>query len=765
MLTCLTAEHDFKLVVLAVGVCVTTCLIAFRLYAQAQRESRFFRNLWLAATGVCAGSGVWATHFIAMLAYQPGLQVRYEPVQTTLSWLIAVGGMGLAFTWANHHRSLRDRIFAGGGLGLAVGGMHYLGMGAVRTQGVLQWDWAYVGASIVCGVLLAAASIPLAGQADRLIRRTLAAGILAVAIASLHFTAMAAVTVQFDPTVQLPELGVTTAVLSTSIAFLMGIVILAALGAMVIANRSQVQALGDLREAIEAMPAGLAFYDRDDRCIVFNQTYAENGGKCSYLLRPGVVFRELVEAQLAMGLMPDALGREEEWLEQRIAARKAGQGPVEQQNGDNWLRVEDRRTASGGTISIIHDITDLKRNAEALQLARDQAEAANRAKSEFLANMSHELRTPLNGVIGVADVLARTKMSAKQREMLRTVQSSALTLQGVLADLLDLARIESGRMELARDRFELGAVIRDAASLWRLEAEKKGLKLTVEVEPAAEAEVESDQVRLRQVVVNLLSNAVKFTEKGAVTLSIRRRADDADRLLMEVRDDGIGFSPEMAERLFDRFEQADGSVTRRFGGSGLGLAICRDLVERMGGRIWATGRAGAGATFHVELPLPPLDPSCEDEPEAEAAETEEAADRRPLRVLYAEDHPVNRKVVEFILEAAGADLTCAVNGEEALALLKAQDFDAVLMDMQMPVMDGLSATRAIRQLEAETGRARTPVIMVTANAMPEHIQSSAAAGADRHLSKPIAADRLIELLDEVTAEDFAAEADEVEAAA
>jgi signal transduction histidine kinase/AmiR/NasT family two-component response regulator len=464
-----------------------------------------------------------------------------------------------------------------------------------------------------------------------------------------------------------------------------------------------------------------------------------------------VNFRELIEAQLAMGDMPDAVGREEEWLKERLAARRASKGPVEQQNGDRWLRVEDRRTASGGTISIIHDITDLKRTAEALQAARDQAEAANRAKSEFLANMSHELRTPLNGVIGVAEVLARTRLTAKQREMLRTVQSSALTLQGVLADLLDLARIESGRLEMARDRMAVGEVVRDAASLWRLEAEKKGLTLTVEVSPEAESDIEGDQVRLRQIVVNLLSNAVKFTEKGVIALSLKRPAVTPDRLLLEVRDSGIGFSPEIAGRLFDRFEQADGSVTRRFGGTGLGLAISRDLVDRMGGQIWATGKTGEGATFHVEVPAPPLEPL---EVNEEDVEMPPAADRPALRVLCAEDHPVNRKVVQFILEAAGVELVCAVNGEEALERFKAEAFDAILMDMQMPVMDGLSATHFIRQLEAESGQARTPIIMVTANAMPEHVQSSMAAGADRHLTKPIAADRLIELLDEVTSEDF-----------
>jgi CheY-like chemotaxis protein len=258
-------------------------------------------------------------------------------------------------------------------------------------------------------------------------------------------------------------------------------------------------------------------------------------------------------------------------------------------------------------------------------------------------------------------------------------------------------------------------------------------------------------------VVNLLSNAVKFTTDGVVVMTARRDPADPDLLCISVRDSGIGFPPEVAERLFVRFEQADGSVTRRFGGTGLGLAISRDLVERMGGRIWAQGEPGRGATFHVEVPMAALD-GLDPAVQGPAWVSAEAMSR-PLRVLCAEDHPVNRKVVEFILEAAGVALVCAVDGQEAVDLFRTDRFDAILMDMQMPVMDGLSATRAIRRIEAEEGLRRTPVLMLTANAMPEHLASSQAAGADGHLTKPIAADKLMSMLETVTAEVLLAEAE------
>jgi CheY-like chemotaxis protein len=331
------------------------------------------------------------------------------------------------------------------------------------------------------------------------------------------------------------------------------------------------------------------------------------------------------------------------------------------------------------------------------------------------------------------------------------MESSARTLESVLSDLLDLARIESGRLDLQQVRFGLGEVVHEAAALWRMEAEKKGLKLDIVIAPDAEGAVEGDPVRLRQIVVNLLSNAVKFTEAGGVSLTVSRRPDAPERAVIEVADTGVGFEPEIAERLFERFEQADGSYTRRFGGTGLGLAICRDLAERMGGTITAEGQPGAGATFLVDLPLAPQAHPEAAEPGASQASGADAEDR-PIRVLAAEDHPVNRKVVEYIMQAAGAELTCVENGKEALATFKREPFDVVLMDMQMPVMDGLAATRAIRAFEKKAGRGHTPVIMVTAHNMPEHVQASHAAGADRHLAKPIAAVELLTTLSEVVSE-------------
>ena len=374
-----------------------------------------------------------------------------------------------------------------------------------------------------------------------------------------------------------------------------------------------------------------------------------------------------------------------------------------------------------------------------LRVAIDEARAANRSKDEFLANMSHELRTPLNGVIGMAQILSATPMNPQQQEMVDIINTSAEGLQTILSDLLDIVDLTSGRVDLARETVQLGDLARDAAAAARSQAQQKNLAFSVEVATDAEGEVETDPMRLRQVLSNLLSNAVKFTERGEIVMTVSRASDDDGRVVIAVRDTGVGFDADTADRLFRRFEQADGSSTRRFGGVGLGLAICKALVQQMGGTITAEGRPDEGATFRVELPL--------------TARAGEVAERepmtRPLHVLCVEDHPVNRKVVEYMMEVAGVRLTMVENGALSVDAYKAQAFDAVLMDMQMPVMDGLAATRAIREYETSTGRAPTPIIMVTAHGLPEHIAASRTAGADRHVTRPVTPTDLLSLIVEL----------------
>jgi signal transduction histidine kinase/CheY-like chemotaxis protein len=372
-----------------------------------------------------------------------------------------------------------------------------------------------------------------------------------------------------------------------------------------------------------------------------------------------------------------------------------------------------------------------------------QLRAANRAQSEFLANISHEMRTPLNGVVAMTGALARSPLTPQQAEILELIRMSGQTLEGLVGDMLDLARIETGALRIEPEPVRLDELARASAALFALRAEEKGLELGLDIDPAAAAPVLADPLRLKQILANLLSNAVKFTEAGRVALRVFPRDG---RWVLEVEDTGIGFCPGQVARLFDRFQQADGSITRRFGGAGLGLAICRELCERMGGAIRAEGRPGQGARFVVELPLPaaPADALPAPAPAAQAAAPDPGSER--LRILLADDHPTNRRVVEVLLAGFEVELTSVENGADACEAFVQGAYDVVLMDMQMPVMDGVTAIGRIRALEAEQDRRRSFVVMLTANALPEHRDCAIAAGADLHLAKPITPERLLAAL-------------------
>jgi signal transduction histidine kinase/CheY-like chemotaxis protein len=382
-------------------------------------------------------------------------------------------------------------------------------------------------------------------------------------------------------------------------------------------------------------------------------------------------------------------------------------------------------------------------NEELLRLLEERVaertaelERANQAKSLFLANMSHELRTPLNGVIAIGDRLAEEEDPKVRRELAALVTSSGRLLEQVLGDILDVSKIEAGQFQLTPAPFELERMVRGMGELHAAAAEAKGLGFNWSITPDARGVYLGDAGRISQILSNLLANAVKFTAKGAISLSVERRDE---LLVFTVADSGVGFDDTVRERLFKRFVQADQSITRQFGGTGLGLSISAALAEMMGGHIDARAVVGAGATFAVQLPLP----RCEGELADVEAGFEDEISLEGLRVLVAEDHPTNRKVVEVVLEPFGVALTMVEDGAAALAAIERQTFDAVLMDMQMPVMDGLTATRAIRAREKVLSLPPVLIIMLTANAMEEHVSSARTAGADLHLAKPLHPDQLL----------------------
>jgi PAS domain S-box-containing protein len=417
-------------------------------------------------------------------------------------------------------------------------------------------------------------------------------------------------------------------------------------------------------------------------------------------------------------------------------------------------RVGDR------VYGVARDVTDRVVAERELIEAKAAAEVANRAKTDFLANMSHEIRTPLNGVLGLVGVLAREALTPHQRELVQLIEQSGVTLERLVSDILDVAKIEAGHLDFAIAEMDLERELDGVIDTARVKAEAKGLRFHVARGPGARGDFLGDATRIRQVLGNLLSNAIKFTAEGEVAVALEVLDDTPSAgiatLRLEVRDTGVGFDAAAGEALFQRFSQADNTITRRFGGTGLGLSICRSLVEIMSGEITAASTPGQGSCFTVTLPLSRSRSLAAHDAARDAAATPPAgADGRglfvagptpwvgagagegALRVLLAEDHPVNQRVVQAILAGVGIEVVTVGDGAQAVAAFAAEAFDLVLMDMQMPVMDGLTATREIRAAEAARGRARTPLVMLSANAMARHVQDAADAGADLHLAKPI----------------------------
>ncbi|NBB97649.1 MAG: response regulator [Alphaproteobacteria bacterium] len=646
--TCLVEEHDWRLVAAALAICIVGCVISTALWEKLARKKGSQRAVWVGLAAFTAAASIWATHFIAMLAYDVRLERGISFPLTALSFAVAVVLMvpaSLALGLAR--RNLLWAAPAGATFTVAVAAMHYTGMAAYQTGAWLLWDLRYVAASVIAGSVLSVAGAALFAYPHLWFARLGAASLLALSIAALHFTGMSAVTITpfLDP--------------------LQG-------------------------------KAGL-------------------GG---------------------------------DWL---VGATIAAVFAV----------------LSGAAAALWQDRVELERRTQEMRKARDEAEAATRAKSFFLAKMSHELRTPLNGVLGLTQALNDTPLRDDQRELVATIFASGHALVAIVNDILDAARINAKGIVLDPAPFRIDALVDDVVRLMAGQAQAKGLRLEATTSPDLPAFVLGDTARIRQILLNLVGNAIKFTEVGVVRIDLRQ-GSGRDTVVLTVSDTGIGIPADKQAAIFAPFAQADDSTTRRFGGTGLGLTICRELARLMGGNVEVESTPDSGTTFRVRLPLPQVeqasipqnagrDAACDarDTHSPKLSEPVSATDApaRIKRVLVVDDMRLNRIVVRRLLPAGSFEIEEAENGQLACnavaqARVEGRPFDVILMDVSMPVMDGLAATAAIRDAERLLIPDNAPVRIVglTAHAAPEDQARCRAAGMDEVLTKPVHRDGLLDAL-------------------
>jgi PAS domain S-box-containing protein len=508
-----------------------------------------------------------------------------------------------------------------------------------------------------------------------------------------------------------------------------------------------------LQATFDSLGDGLCVLDRTGRCQALNSAGAQLLGWTEEEARGTAILEATSDLPLLRMSAAGAVRNDD-----AIFRRKDGSAMPVAFAITRIVRDGEPR----GFVVAFRDITERKQVQEALK-------ESVRVKGEFLANMSHEVRTPMNGVLGMIELLLDTDLDSTQQEYAGAIRGSAVNLLDILNDILDFSKIEAGKLELVTEAFELRAIVRDVVLVFAGNAKHKGLELSSEVEDALPRFVWGDAGRIRQVLTNLVSNAVKFTESGRVEIVARLVSSEASegeravRVRFEVSDTGTGVPQESQSKLFQAFSQCDGSMTRRYGGTGLGLAICKQLVDLMQGEIGVRSGAGSGSTFWFEASLPTGDPRPQLGTEPAAGEPRAPLPTRPSRsvpeslgarvspgrgpeILVAEDNVVNRTITERMLEKLGYRVSVAANGREAVRQLERGSFACVLMDCQMPELDGFAAARLVRQQEQGTGR-RVPIIAITAHAMKGDRDRCLAAGMDDYLTKPFGAEQLTRLLD------------------
>jgi PAS domain S-box-containing protein len=771
----LTSSYNLWGVLASVLIASLASYVALDLSKHVRTTDRGDAFAWWLGGSVAMGTGIWAMHFVGMLSFSLPIRLGYTSSLTLLSWLAALAASGVAL-WVASRAHLAWQRLAGGSLlmGAAICAMHYIGMAALSLSPAIDWSWPLVAASAGIAVAASAAALSIffwLREVDGhrgLVYQLAAALVMGLAISGMHYTGMAAA--RFAPgtvclsadalgghnlnvLVGVAAFGILSLTLFTS--FLDARLrrrsqqathqLAAANAELQTANR-EVQAR--FEAVFEHAPNGFLLFDARRGITHCNPAALKLFGATE---RTELTGRVAFFPPLSPEVQPGGQSSRERAIEAlrhhvRTGARvQAFEWRFCRFDGTPFeacvsvIALEWKETPE--FCAVIEDVTARRQAETALQQARDAAEAASQTKSSFLANMSHELRTPMNAIIGMTHLALDDGLPPRQRDYVEKAHGAARNLLQILNDILDVSKIEAGHLELERIDFELETVVSEMADLLGLKADEKGLELLFSASPDLPARLIGDPVRLRQVLVNLGSNAIKFTDAGEVVVGMALLSQDAHSVELHVwvRDTGVGMTAEQLERVFQPFMQADSSTTRRFGGTGLGLSIASQLIEKMGGRLWAESQPGQGSTFHFNARF---GRSAE---RAAAPRALSAAELRGRRALLADDNATALEVLGRMLEGLGILVDRADGGHHALALIDQSPsaYSWILLDWKMPEVDGVACARLIVERHPQ---ARACILLVTAFSRDDALRASAGLALAGVLQKPVTPSTLCDCL-------------------